>query len=94
MTQTIELRLPDDVADRARSLGLLTDEKLIELIEVEIWRKRQAAWTELRAMTEPVRADFRAAYGHLSDEDAQAMIDQWIDESDEESNTTPTESGS
>jgi hypothetical protein len=94
MTQTIELRLPDDVADRARLLGLLTDEKLTELIEGEIWRKRQAAWAELRSMTEPVRADFRADYGHLSDDEAQAMIDQWIDEADEESDSNTTESTS
>lgn len=87
MTQTIELRLPDEVAEQARSLGLLTDEKLTEMIEAEIWRKRQAAWAELKEMTEGLRADFRAEYGHLSDEEAQAMIDQWMHESDEESST-------
>lgn len=85
MTKTIELRLPDKVAEQARLLGLLTDEKLTEIIEAEIWRKRQAAWQELKEMTEPLRADFHAEYGHLSDEEAQAMIDQWINESDEES---------
>jgi post-segregation antitoxin (ccd killing protein) len=94
MTQTIELRLPDEVAEQARSLGLLTDEKLTEMIEAEIWRKRQAAWAELRAMTEGLRADFRAEYGHLSDEEAQAMIDQWINESGQESDVNTAERGS
>lgn len=91
MTQTIELRLPDEVAEQARSLGLLTDEKLTEMIEAEIWRKRQTVWAELKEMTEPLRADFRAEYGHLSDDEALAMIDQWINETDAESDANTVE---
>jgi len=93
MTQMIELRLPDEVAEQAKRLGLLTDEKLTAIIEAEIWRKQQAAWKELKAMTDPLRADFHAEYGHLDDEEVQAMINLWINEADGESDVNDLERG-
>jgi len=100
MTQTIELRLPDEVAEQARSLGLLTDEKLAEMIRAEIWRKRQAAWAELKEMLEPVQADFRAEYSDLNDDAFMEMVQDEVLEVREEmyrertDNTAPRESDS
>jgi hypothetical protein len=35
---TVVLELPDEVADRAKSLGLLTSEKIVELLNTEFER--------------------------------------------------------
>lgn len=94
MMVTINVRLPDELTEQARSLGLLTDEKLAEMIRAEIWRKRQAAWTELKEMLEPVQMDFRAEFGTLDEDEAQAMIDQWIEEAGHESDDDTIAPGS
>lgn len=90
---TIEVALRKDVEEQARSLGLLTSEKLAELIEAEVQRQRKAAWLALQALVAPVQAAFREEFGDLSDDDAQAMIDQWIDEPTGEPRTGATERG-
>lgn len=77
---TIQLDLPQEIEEAARSLGLLTSEKLVEMIEAEIQRQRQDAWDRLRATLAPVQASFREDYGHLSDDEALALIDAWIRE--------------
>lgn len=85
----ISLQLSEDVTDKARSLGLLTDEKLSELIEREVmqeWeakkRRRAEAVAELNEMTERVHTHMRETYGDLTEEEAQAMIDGWIAEAE------------
>jgi len=79
----VRLQLPEDVERKAREAGLFTGEKIGELIEAEVRRQRQEAWERLQAKLAPVQAAFREEYGHLSDDEVQAMIDQWIDEADE-----------
>lgn len=39
---TLTIELPYDIEEKARAAGLLTSEKLIELIEAELERKREA----------------------------------------------------
>lgn len=80
----IPVELSKDVEDAARSLGLLTSEKIAQMIEAEVQRQRREAWEHLQAMIAPVQAAFREEYGHLSDDEVQAMIDEWIHEADED----------
>ncbi len=87
---TIRLDLPQEIEEEARSLGLLTSEKITEMIEAEVQRQRNGAWTRLQATLAPVQAAFRSEYGHLSDDEAQAMIDAWIQEDDTPSNEKTT----
>lgn len=78
------------MSSEKREAGLFTDEKIGELIEAEVQRQRQEACEQLQAKLVPVQAAFREACGHLSNGEAQAMIDQWIDEAD----ATPDPRGS
>jgi post-segregation antitoxin (ccd killing protein) len=90
----INLQLPEDVEEKARAAGLLTSEKIAELIEAELDRQRQEAWQRLSQIMDQVSANFRAEYAHLTDEEAQAMIDQWIDEAHAERERDQSEPGS
>ena len=67
-----------------REAGLFTDEKIGELITAEIERQRKEAAARLTVITAQLQANFRAEYGNLTDEEAQALIDQLIDDADEE----------
>lgn len=86
----VKLQLPEDVERKAREAGLFTSEKIAQMIEAEVQRQRMEAWERLQAKLAPVQAAFREEYGHLSDDEVQAMIDQWIDEAD----ATPDERSS
>jgi post-segregation antitoxin (ccd killing protein) len=78
----VTLQLPEDVERSAREAGLFTGEKLAQMIEAEVRRRRREAWERLQARLAPVQAAFREEHGHLSDDEVQTMIDQWIDEAD------------
>lgn len=80
----VKLQLPEGVGRKARELGLFTGEKIGELIIAEIERQRKKAAVRLTVITDQLQANFRAEYGDLTDEEARALIDQWIDEADEE----------
>lgn len=80
----VKLQLSEDVERKAREAGLFTGEKIGELITAEIERQRQEAAARLTVMMDQLQANFRAEYADLTDEEAQALIDQWIDEADEE----------
>lgn len=76
----VKLQLTEDIERKAREAGLFTSEKISELIKAAVRRQQQEMWERLQAKLAPVQSTFREEYGHLSDADIQAMIDQWIDE--------------
>jgi hypothetical protein len=80
---TVDFRLADDVAQKARSLGILNDESLGALVEAEIRRKRQEAGQRLLETMDALNAQFKADYGHLSDQEQQDLLNQWIAEANE-----------
>lgn len=80
----VKLQLPEDVERKAREAGLFTGEKIGELITAEIERRRKEAAARLAVIMDQLQANFRAEYGDLTDEEAQTLIDRWIDEADEE----------
>jgi hypothetical protein len=79
---TIQLELSKEVEADARALGLLSGKSVAQLIEAEVQRQRKAAWGRLRTLIAPVQDAFRAEYGHLSEDEGQALIDGWIEEDD------------
>lgn len=77
----VTLELPADIAAQADRLGLLNGEKIAELIAAEVQR-RQAAATRLRETMDRLSAQFRQEYSNLTEAEALAMIDTWIEETD------------
>ena len=73
-----------EIEEEARALGLLTSERLAQIIESEVQRRRQEAWEQLQALVAPIQAAFRAEFPNLSDDEAQDMINQWIEETTDE----------
>jgi F0F1-type ATP synthase membrane subunit b/b' len=80
---TIVLELDKEIERKARDAGLLTSENLAALIEAELERKRQEAANRIIDTMDKVSASFRARYPDLTEDEALAMIDQWIDEADQ-----------
>jgi hypothetical protein len=76
----INVQLPEAVEEKARAAGLLTSEKIGELIEAELERQRQSATVETLEMMDRVSAKFRAEYSHLTEDEALEMLNEWIDE--------------
>lgn len=79
----VTLQLPEDVERKAREAGLLTGEKIGELITAEIERQRREAAVHLTMISDQLQANLRAEYGDLTEDEAQALIDQWIAEADD-----------
>jgi hypothetical protein len=80
---TLRVELPRAVEEQARTLGILTSEKMAELIAAEVERQRQAAAARLSETMDRLSAKFREEYGHLLEDEALALIDQWLDEAGE-----------
>jgi hypothetical protein len=78
----VTVELPADVAAQADTLGLLSGEKIAELITAEVQRRRQAAADRLRETMDRLSQQFQQEYAHLSEAEALAMIQAWIDETD------------
>jgi hypothetical protein len=85
---TIILELDQQIEEEARSLGLLSSERLAQMIEAEVQRERKAAWKRLQDVVAPVQTAFQKEYVHLNDDQVQAMIDTWID--DESNDVQPS----
>ncbi|MBL8132013.1 MAG: hypothetical protein JNL42_09155 [Anaerolineae bacterium] len=79
----LRLQLSEDVVQKARESGLLTDEKIGELITAEVERRRSEAAARLRDTMDQLSALMREEYGDLSEEEAQALLSQWLSETDD-----------
>ena len=84
---TVTVELPGSIEEKARTLGILTSEKMAELIAAEVERQRQEAAARLSETMDRLSAKFREEYGHLSETEALAMLDRWIDEADDKPET-------
>ena len=70
--------LPTELVERARSQGLLNDQRIARLLEAEI--ERIARWKNLDQSLEPVREAFRAEYAQMTDDEIMAMINEAVHE--------------
>ncbi len=84
MLVTINIQLPDELAQEVKSLGLLSDEKIEAIFRDAVQRERLAAWQELQKTLEPVQAAFRAEYNGLDDDGFMDMVQDVVLEVREE----------
>lgn len=82
---TVNIQLPDELKQEAETLGLLSDDKIAEIIRDALQRERLAVWQETQKTLEPVQAAFRAAYSDLDDEGFMNMVQEIVQEVREES---------
>ncbi len=87
----LTIEMPENIEQKARAAGLLTNEKVFELIEAELERKRKESWKRLQTMMDDISTAFRADYCHLTDEEAMEMIAQWGDEATNDAQTSDEE---
>lgn len=87
---TIILDLDRDIEQKAREAGLLASEAITEWIKAELERKRQEAAQRVLETMNQVSANFRAEYPDLTEEEALAMLDAWIDEADDDTDRSIT----
>jgi post-segregation antitoxin (ccd killing protein) len=81
---TVTVELDEMLVRQAEAAGLLTSEALNAMLKAEIERRRADAFEKLTKMMDSVAAQMKTEYPDLTDDEAQAMIDQWIAEADEE----------
>jgi len=74
----ITVSLPTGLVERARSQGILNDERIALLLEAEIARIER--WHSLDQTLEPVRESFRAQYGDMTEDEVMAMINDTVNE--------------
>ncbi len=73
MNIDITISLPEELAEKAKSKGMLDQNRIVQLLESEV--NRLERWDELHHTFAPARAAFRAEYGHLSEDEVIAFID-------------------
>ncbi|GEM_PF-2256299 len=89
----ITIDLPDEIEQEARDAGLFNLDLFSSVIEIELKRqlRRFEAGRRLTEMMDVLSEDFRAEYGHLSEEDAMAMLARWGDENTQASTNDETQ---
>lgn len=76
----ITLRLPKGLVEKARANGMLTDDYITRLLQVEL--ERVEAWRTLDQSFAPARAAFRADHADLDEDQVSALIDNIIHDRD------------
>ncbi len=74
----VVVSLPPELVERARTQGLLNNERIALLLEAEI--ERIGRWHNLDQALEPVREAFRAEHGEMTEDDVIAMINETVHE--------------
>lgn len=68
----ITLRLPEDLVEKARAKGILSNERIARFLQAEV--ERIEAWQALNQSMEPVRQAFRADHPDMTEDDVTEMI--------------------
>lgn len=77
MNVQITVDLPEALAEEARAAGILSNERIAALLEMEL--RRAAAWERLNAAAATVREAAEADLGSLSDDEVMQLVDEEID---------------
>ncbi|MBZ0298663.1 MAG: hypothetical protein K8J31_02935 [Anaerolineae bacterium] len=72
------LSLPEKLVERARARGVLSNERVAQLLEVEI--ERMERWQSLDQSLEPVREAFRGDHADMTEDEIMAMINEAVHE--------------
>lgn len=93
----ITVTLPAELVERARTEGILNDQRIALLLEAEV--ERIERWHALDEALEPARAAFRAEHPNISEDELMDMINKAVHEvrtelqSDEEADSSSEQSG-
>jgi len=76
MSINLTVELPEKLAEQARAAGLLNNERIAALLEMEL--RREAAWERLSEAAGLVREAATGEYGLLSDDEVMQLVDEEI----------------
>jgi hypothetical protein len=77
MSVQITVELPETLAEEARAAGILSNERIAALLEMEL--RRENAWNRLNAAAAQVRQSAAPDLGALSEEEIMQLVDEEID---------------
>ncbi len=92
----IRVTLPAELVERARTEGILNDQRIALLLEAEV--ERIERWHALDQSLEPARAAFRTDHPNMTEDELMDMINKAVHEvrterqSDEEVDTSSGQS--
>jgi hypothetical protein len=72
----VTVELPESLVEQARAAGILSNERIAALLEMEL--AREAAWERLYQTAGIVRESASAEYGALSDDEVMQLVDEEI----------------
>ena len=73
---TFTVELPDALVEEVRAAGILTNEHIAALLQMEL--RRNQAWERLNAASAMAHESFKAEYGVLSDDEVMQLVDEEI----------------
>jgi F0F1-type ATP synthase membrane subunit b/b' len=86
---TVVVELDQEIERQARAQGLLSSEQMNALLSAELERRRLDAGARLRTAMNDLSVSFRARYPDLSEEQALAMIERWLDLDEDNNQAEP-----
>jgi hypothetical protein len=75
---SITLDIPEDLFERAKTQGLITNERIVQLLEAEMGRLE--VWQRIEQNFALAGQSFRAEYGVLSDDEVMQMLTDVVHE--------------
>lgn len=76
----IDIQLSEELAEKARNAGLLTSEKIAELLEAELLRQRQEAAERMFKIMDELQAATREEFGHMTEDEFMEMVNEIVHE--------------
>jgi hypothetical protein len=75
---SITLDIPEDLFERAKVQGLISNERIAQLLEAEM--SRLEVWQRIEQDFVPARESFRAEYAELSEDEVMQMLTDVVHE--------------
>jgi hypothetical protein len=76
MNVQVTVDLPEALVEEARAAGILNNERIAALLEMEL--RREAAWERLNAAATQVREAAAADFGSLSEDEVMQLVNEEI----------------
>jgi hypothetical protein len=76
MNVQVTVNLPEALVEEARAAGILSNERIAALLEMEL--RREAAWERLNAAASQAREAAAADFGALSEDEVMQLVDEEI----------------
>jgi hypothetical protein len=72
----VTVELPESLVEQARAAGILSNERIAALLEMEL--AREAAWNQLYQAADIVRESAASEYGELSEDEVMQLVNEEI----------------